>query len=106
MDVKLSGKLVELRKEKRISQEYLADKMYVSRQAVSKWETGETTPDLQNSVKLAEFFEVSLDTLVLDRKETSIEKEHTATVWDFLSNGYNLTIVGIVLYSIVAAIVG
>lgn len=56
--------LTTLRKLKNISQEELATHIGVSRQAVAKWETGATTPDLSNSVQLAEFYGVSLDSLV------------------------------------------
>jgi len=53
-----------LRKEKGISQEALAESLHISRQAVSKWETGLSQPDTENLVKLAEIFNVSLDELV------------------------------------------
>ncbi|OIK72304.1 transcriptional regulator, partial [Oenococcus oeni] len=43
----------------------LAGKLFISRQAISKWESGETTPDLNNLIKLSELLDVSLDTLVL-----------------------------------------
>lgn len=57
--------LKKYRVEKGLSQEDLANQLFVSRQAVSKWENGEGTPDLNNIVKLAEIFNISLDTLVL-----------------------------------------
>lgn len=56
--------LFHLRKIKKISQEELAEKIGVSRQAVAKWETGESLPDIINSEALAEFFDVTLDDLV------------------------------------------
>ena len=56
--------LFHLRKVKRISQEELAEKIGVSRQAVAKWETGESLPDIVNSEALAAFFDVTLDDLV------------------------------------------
>lgn len=55
--------LVRLRKIKRLTQEELAEKVGVTRQAVAKWEAGETMPDLERSRVLAEVFEVSLDDL-------------------------------------------
>ena len=56
--------LTQLRREKGLSQEQLADLMDVSRQAVSKWEAGQSMPDLTRLVALAELFGVSLDALV------------------------------------------
>ena len=56
--------LTRLRREKGLSQEQLADLMDISRQAVSKWEAGQSMPDLARLVALAELFGVSLDALV------------------------------------------
>lgn len=49
---------------KRLTQEDIADKLDVTRQAVAKWESGETMPDIEKSRQLAEILEVSLDDLV------------------------------------------
>ena len=61
--------LARLRREKGLSQEQLADLMDVSRQAVSKWEAGQSMPDLARLVALAELFGVSLDALVRPDRE-------------------------------------
>ena len=55
--------LVQMRKMKRLTQEDIAEKVGVTRQAVAKWEAGETVPDLDKCKMLAEIFEVSLDNL-------------------------------------------
>ena len=55
--------LIQLRKMKKITQEGIAEKLGVTRQAVAKWEAGETVPDLDKCRLLAELFEVSLDDL-------------------------------------------
>lgn len=55
--------LASLRKLKNMTQEDIAEKVGVSRQAVAKWEAGETVPDLGKCKLLAELFEVSLDDL-------------------------------------------
>lgn len=60
----LGDKLYRLRKDKGISQEELAYKLNVSRQAISKWERGEALPDTDNLISLAKLYEVSLDELV------------------------------------------
>lgn len=56
--------LIYLRKMKKMSQEDLAEKLQISRQTISKWETGEAIPDLEKSKMLADIFKVSLDDLV------------------------------------------
>ena len=56
--------LIQLRKLKRLTQEDIAEKLDVTRQAVAKWESVETMPDIEKSRQLAEIFEVSLDDLV------------------------------------------
>lgn len=56
--------LVQIRKLKGMTQEDIAEKVGVSRQAVAKWESGETSPDLEKSRLLAEVLGVSLDDLV------------------------------------------
>ena len=60
----ISVNLNTLRKRAGFSQEYIAEKIGVSRQAVAKWETGETVPDLENAMALARLFNISLDNLV------------------------------------------
>ncbi len=62
-----NNKLYELRKQKGFSQEELANRLNVSRQTISKWEVGESTPDMENLVAISELFEISLDELVLNK---------------------------------------
>lgn len=70
-----SNKLYSLRKQKGLSQDELGSKLNVSRQTISKWELGETTPELEKLIALGDFFEISLDELVMDVKA----KESTKT---------------------------
>lgn len=60
----INNNLYSLRKINDMSQEDVAEKIGVSRQAVAKWEAGVTTPDIVNCIALAELFGVSLDDLV------------------------------------------
>lgn len=64
-----SKKLHILRKEKRLSQEGLAEKLNVSRQAVSKWESGQSFPELDKIIILSDIFSVTVDELVKDNIE-------------------------------------
>ena len=67
--MKFEEKLVMLRKSQGLSQEELADRIGVSRQAVSRWELGSTMPDAPNLVKLADLFEVTTDYLLGQSEE-------------------------------------
>lgn len=65
----LSEKIYELRRKSGLSQEQLADKIGVSRQAISKWESGSSTPELEKLILLSEFFGVSIDDLAKENQE-------------------------------------
>lgn len=62
----LGEKIIDLRKKRGLSQEDLAITLGVSRQAVSKWEVGDATPDTEKVVALAEYFDVTTDWLLRD----------------------------------------
>lgn len=64
-----SEKVQKLRKDKNISQEDLAEIMNVSRQAVSKWESGQSMPDIYKLVEISNYFKVSIDYLLKDENE-------------------------------------
>ena len=70
----LGEKLFELRKAKNLSQEEVAEKLNVTRQTVSKWETNQSTPDFDKIVPLCELFEISTDEL-LRGKKAELKKE-------------------------------
>ena len=61
MNIKLADRLVELRKEHKLSQEALAEKLGLSRQSISKWERAEASPDTDNLIALAEVYGVTLN---------------------------------------------
>lgn len=62
----LAEKILSLRTQRGMSQDDLAEKLEVSRQSVSKWETAQSTPDLDKIIRLADLFGVSVDELVRD----------------------------------------
>ena len=68
----ISQNLTALRQYHKYSQEDVAEKVGVTRQAVAKWESGETVPDILNCDALAELYDVSVDTLI----HYDQEKEH------------------------------
>lgn len=68
----LADKIIFLRKQQNLSQEELAFKLDVSRQSVSKWETGQSVPDIEKLILLSEIFDTSIDYLIKDdEKEVS-----------------------------------
>lgn len=73
--MKLNEKLIELRKQKGLSQEQLSYHLDVSRQAISRWENGVTQPDLDHIDKLCKIYDITPDELLgyqgKDRKQTS-----------------------------------
>ena len=84
-----NDKLLDLRKKAGLSQEELGNKLDISRQTVSKWEMGKSTPELDKLVSLSEIFNVSLDELVKDIeipkepliKKKKINKYVLLTIW-------------------------
>lgn len=68
MNLTIANRLVELRQSLGLSQEALAASLGVSRQAVSKWERAEASPDTDNLIALANLYGISLDALLLGRE--------------------------------------
>ncbi|MBR6777623.1 MAG: helix-turn-helix transcriptional regulator, partial [Clostridia bacterium] len=66
----LGSKLYELRKKSGLSQEAFAEKLGVSRQAVSKWECGASLPDTDNLITISKLYGVSLDELIGNEAST------------------------------------
>ena len=75
--MELSEKLQELRKKRDMTQEELAEALYVSRTAISKWESGRGYPSIDSLKEISKFFSVSIDELLSAEKMVSIaEKEN------------------------------
>ncbi|HBA46672.1 MAG TPA: XRE family transcriptional regulator [Lachnospiraceae bacterium] len=78
----LSEKIMTLRKKKGWSQEELAEKLDISRQSVSKWESASSVPDIDKIIQLSHIFGVSTDWLLKDEEETEVvlrEEEYEET---------------------------
>ncbi|WP_395361561.1 helix-turn-helix domain-containing protein [Levilactobacillus parabrevis] len=99
MENVFSQQLVKLRRRQNLSQEQLAHELFVSRQSISKWEQGETSPDLDTVVKLANLLQVDLNELVggqaAEAKEQSYkavktlpEGQRPMNGWEFLSKNW------------------
>ena len=84
------------RSEKGITQDQLAEKLHVTRQAVSNWETGKTQPDLETLSALAECFEISVEELIYGKE--SQEKESKVIIEKTTSSGIDIGVaVGVAL---------
>lgn len=68
--MKFNEKLIQLRKKEGLSQEELGYKLNVTRQTVSKWELGQTTPEMEKLVEMSKIFNISLDELMNEKDET------------------------------------
>lgn len=71
----LKNNIKRLRKQHGFSQEYVAEQLDVSRQAVSKWETGQSEPSMGNLIKLAKLFEVEMSELVDQKTHERFEAQ-------------------------------
>ena len=75
MNVETANRLMQYRKKAGLSQEELADKLGVSRQAVSKWECAESSPDTDNLIALSKIYGVSLDELINNEPKDNKKEE-------------------------------
>lgn len=79
--IKIGNFIKELRKEKNLTQEELAEKFGVARRTVSRWETGSNMPDLDILIEMADFYDVDLrEILDGERKSEKMEKDLKETV--------------------------
>ena len=81
--MKFKDNLRKLRKENNLSQEKLAEKLNISRQAISKWESGKAYPDIDNLILLRDIFNVSLDELVVNER---IDKEEIISEENYIDS--------------------
>ena len=100
----IADRIQYLRKQKGLSQEELADKIGVSRQAVSKWESKQSTPDLDKIIVMSDLFEVTTDYILKGIEPVSTTSKKTikalyfgfvlvfatiAGIWSFTANRFN-----------------
>lgn len=82
----LGQRLIELRKEKKLSQEEVAGKLNVTRQTVSKWETDQSTPDFDKILPLCELYEISTEELITGKKVVIQEEKQEKTKEEIISD--------------------
>lgn len=93
----VADRIQSLRKAKGISQEELADRIGVSRQAVSKWESEQSTPDIEKVILLSDYFEVTTDYLLkgIESKPDSEVKKPRACI--FAAIGTAVNVIGLLI---------
>ena len=118
MDQKKIGSFLrELRNEKNLSQEQLAEEFGVSSRSVSRWENGNTMPDISIIIELADFYDVDIREIIRgERKSENMDKElkdTLVTVADYTNNengkimqsAVNMAIITSVLFEIITLII-
>lgn len=97
--MELNKQLKKYRIQQKLSQENLAEKIFVSRQTISNWENGKSYPDIQNLLLLSEIFDVSLDELVKGDVE-HMKKKISNTKLKKLSNTFFVLLVILLIFPI------
>ena len=97
-EMELAGQIKKHRQALGISQEALAEKIYVSRQTISNWETARTYPDVQSLLLLSVAFDISIDELIkgdVETMEESVRKADHSLIWMYVAE-MMLTVIAIV----------
>ena len=99
----LGEKIKERRKQAGLSQEQLAERLNVSRQAITKWETNKGIPDIANLIAISDEFGLSLDELIKD--DVAVKKkiitDSSAKKWHILMIVYLVAIVAYIVYFVI-----
>lgn len=113
--MKFNEKLLEIRKKQGLSQEELGMELQVSRQTISKWESGQSYPDFQRLVMLSDYFNMTLDELVKgidvqDVREKNMTDEKVASIYMGVESGKAtlkkiLTMISYVVIALIALFV-
>ena len=96
----LGEKIKAMRQHASLSQEQLAEKLNVSRQAITKWETGKGIPDIANLIAISDEFDLSLDELIKDdiAVKKKIISDSSSKKWHILVIVYLVAIVAYIAY--------
>ena len=105
--MKFNDKLMKLRKENSLSQEELAEKLGVTRQTISKWELGQTTPDMEKLSQISNVFGVSVDELLNEAGDNyqtdnlnSTEKKKNKNIIIIILVGVIVVLLGFAIFSV------
>lgn len=98
--MRLGEKIRECRKKRGLSQEQLAEKLNVSRQVITKWETNKGVPEISNLIAISDEFDLSLDELIKDdiTVKKKIISDSSAKKWHVLVIVYLFAIIAYIAY--------
>ena len=102
--MKFNEKLVMLRKQHNLSQEQVAEKLGVARQTVSKWELGETTPEMDKLIIMSELYNITLDELMKEENEGKVVNDPNNTNSQKLAGMTIKILKGIGIFILIVAI--
>lgn len=98
--MKIGDKLKEARLKKNMTQEEVAEKIFVSRQSISNWENNKTYPDIGNVIALSDLYEISLDELL---KGSDSFMKHLEESTDLVKS--NKKLIGIIILALLTMII-
>lgn len=93
----ISLRLKELRTKNNYSQTYVAEYLNISRQAISRWENGNATPDLDNLILLAKLYNTSVDDILGVQNENIYSKETITSIQNTLTSSFEMLGLSIIL---------
>ena len=102
--MKFNEKLVNLRKKHNLSQEQVAEKLKVARQTISKWELGETTPEMDKLIMISELYNITLDELMKEENEGKVVNDPNNTNSQKLAGMTIKILKGIGIFILIVAI--
>lgn len=102
--MKFNEKLVMLRKQHNLSQEQVAEKLGVARQTISKWELGETTPEMDKLIIMSELYNITLDELIKEENEGKVVNDPNNTNSQKLAGMTIKILKGIGIFILIVAI--
>lgn len=102
--MKFNEKLIMLRKQHNLSQEQFAEKLGVARQTISKWELGETTPEMDKLIIMSELYNITLDELMKEENEGKVVNDPNNTNSQKLAGMTIKILKGIGIFILIVAI--
>lgn len=102
--MKFNEKLVMLRKQHNLSQEQVAEQLGVARQTISKWELGETTPEMDKLILISEIYNITLDELMKEENEVKVVNDPNNTNSQKLAGMTIKILKGIVIFLLISVI--
>lgn len=102
--MKFNEKLIMLRKQHNLSQEQVAEKLGVARQTISKWELGETTPEMDKLIIMSELYNITLDELMKEENEGKVVNDTNNTNSQKLAGMTIKILKGIGIFILIVAI--